>query len=200
MPRRARSLVRQKLLPTLSAGFAFGIVALASQPASAKGLKTLYSFCAQTNCTDGSGPSAGLAEVKGHFFGTTSGGGTANKGTVFELVKTSRGFVTRPLVSFHGTTGAAPLAEVAADRHGNLFGTTSAGGANGHGEVFEIVKTSKGFASAPTVLYSFCAQTNCTDGADPQAALLVDRDGNLFGTTVAGGEHSGGTVFEIPAP
>src|SRR5271169_460615 len=55
------------------------------------------------------------------------------------------------------------------------------------GTVFEIAKTAAGYASTPTILYSFCAQTNCADGAGPVADLITDDGGNLFGTTGSGG-------------
>ena len=65
--------------------------------------------------------------------------------------------------------GAFPVAGLIADAAGNLFGTTFGGGVTGNGTVFEIAKTASGYASAATTLYSFCAQTNCADGAEPFA-------------------------------
>ena len=109
----------------------------------------------------------------------------------------SRAANLTPLVSFNGTDGANPQAGLIADANGNLFGTTFAGGANGKGTVFEIAKTASGYATTPTILVSFCAQTNCADGALPEAGLIADANGNLFGTTVVGGANDQGTVFEI---
>ena len=63
--------------------------------------------------------------------------------------------------------------------------------------MFEIAKTPSGYASTPTILFSFCAQTNCTDGANPFAGLIADPHGDLFGTSEVGGANGGGTVFEI---
>src|SRR5271155_4649881 len=71
--------------------------------------------------------------------------------------------------------GSIPMAGLIADAHGNLFGTTYGGGAYGRGTVFEIPKTAGGYASTPTVLYSFCALyalNICADGAYPYAGLL----------------------------
>jgi hypothetical protein len=103
--------------------------------------------------------------------------------------------------------GSHPQAALIADANGNLFGTTFAGGAGayggvyaGGGTVFEIVKTAGGYASTPTTLVSFCSLgmlPNCADGSHPQAGLIADANGNLFGTTFAGGASGGGTVFEI---
>jgi uncharacterized repeat protein (TIGR03803 family) len=111
----------------------------------------LYSFCAQPSCTDGEQPRAGLiADAKGNLFGTTEFGGTNDGGTVFEIACTSfstvcTSYASPPtlLYSFNGTDGALPVAGLIADAKGDLFGTTSAGGANGRGTVFEV--TDSGF-------------------------------------------------------
>jgi uncharacterized repeat protein (TIGR03803 family) len=162
----------------------------------------LYSFCAQAGCTDGAFPNGGLiADTSGNLFGTAENGGAPPEGvgTVFEIVKTASGYASTltTLVSFEGTygsgNGAFPVAGLIADAHGNLFGTTYGGGANGDGTVFEVVKTAGGYASTPTTLVSF----NGTDGATPQAALIADAYGNLFGTTYYGGAYGLGTVFEV---
>jgi uncharacterized repeat protein (TIGR03803 family) len=164
----------------------------------------LYSFCAQTNCADGSEPVAGLiADAGGNLFGTTSVGGANNGGTVFEIAKTASGFAGTPTILYsfcaqhNCADGLEPFAGLTADAGGNLFGTTEFGGANDRGTVFEIAKTASGFAGTPTILYSFCAQANCTDGSDPVAGLLADASGNLFGTTFVGGANDRGTVFEV---
>jgi uncharacterized repeat protein (TIGR03803 family) len=193
-------------------GTVFEIAKTASGYASAA--TTLYSFCAQTNsqgvCTDGQQPVAGLiADAAGNLFGTTEvGGAHGGGGTVFELAKTASGYASTATVLYSFcaqtnsqgvcTDGQQPAAGLIADAAGNLFGTTAFGGANGGGTVFELAKTASGYASAATVLYSFCAQTNCTDGATPVAGLIADGAGNLFGTTqLGGGANNQGTVFEL---
>jgi len=114
---------------------------------------------------------------------------------VFEIVKTASGYASTPttLVSFNGSDGMFPASGLIADAGENLFGTTSGGGANGQGTVFEIAKTADGYASAPTTLVSF----NGTNGASPEADLIADRSGNLFGTTMEGGAYNDGAVFEV---
>ena len=114
---------------------------------------------------------------------------------MFEIVKTATGYASTPttLVSFNGTNGAKPYGGLIADAAGDLFGTTSYGGANGYGTVFEIVKTATGYASTPTTLVSF----DDTNGANPYGGLIADAAGDLFGTTYDGGANSYGTVFEI---
>jgi uncharacterized repeat protein (TIGR03803 family) len=101
---------------------------------------TLYSFCSQTNCTDGELPEAGLVQAT----------------------------------------------------NGRLYGTAWAGGKNAHGTVFNITP-----GGALATIYSFCSQTNCTDGANPKAGLIQANDGDLYGTTYGGGSQDDGTIFKI---
>jgi uncharacterized repeat protein (TIGR03803 family) len=148
------------------------------------------------NNTDGANPTGGLiADANGDLFSTTVNGGAYNFGTVFEIAKTSTGFSSTPtvLVSFNGADGAEPQSGLVADPAGDLFGETVGGGANNDGVVFEIAKTSTGYASTPTVLVSF----NGTDGSEPFGSLIADAAGDLFGTTESGGAYGDGTVFEI---
>jgi uncharacterized repeat protein (TIGR03803 family) len=191
-------------------GTVFEIAKTASGYAGAA--TTLYSFCAQTNsqgvCTDGQQPAAGLiADAAGNLFGTTQRGGANDGGTVFELAKNASGYASAATVLYSFCTqtnsqrvctdGQQPAAGPIADATGNLFGTTFGGGAHGEGTVFELAKTASGYASTPTILYSFCAQLNCADGQRPKAGLIADAAGNLFGATQAGGAHEEGTVFEL---
>jgi hypothetical protein len=63
------------------------------------------------------------------------------------------------------------------------------GGTHGGGTVFEIARTATGYASTPTILVNFCALANCADGEFPEADLIADANGNLFGTASGGGAH-----------
>jgi uncharacterized repeat protein (TIGR03803 family) len=176
--------------------------------------KVLYSFCSQTNCSDGSGPVASLImDRSGALYGTTDAGGAYGGGTAFALAfdKTRRKWGATVLYSFcletGCTDGAGPQAALIIDRSGNLYGTTSKGGANcvssgGCGTVFALAANTSRTAWTETVLYSFCAETNCADGEGPLAGLIMDPSGRLYGTTYFGGQcngfgHCGGTVFEL---
>jgi uncharacterized repeat protein (TIGR03803 family) len=144
---------------------------------------------------DGATPYAGLIRDKnGDFYGTTiwGGAGTPSYGTVFKV--TPEGVET-VLHTFNGSPsdGANPQAGVIL-KNGNLYGTTTHGGVLGGtcpitlgcGAVFKL--TSKGQES---LLYAFCPAASCTDGAEPEGGLILDKKGNLYGTTVSGGNGVG---------
>jgi uncharacterized repeat protein (TIGR03803 family) len=125
-------------------GTVFEIVKTADGYASTP--TTLVSF----NGTNGFQPDASLIiDASGNLFGTTQAGGV--NGTVFEIAKTAGGYASSPttLVSFNGSDGSWPIAGLIADCSGNLFGTTSQGGAYNGGTVFEIVKTADGLRQHP---------------------------------------------------
>jgi uncharacterized repeat protein (TIGR03803 family) len=107
-----------------------------------------------------------------------------------------------------------------ADERGALYGTTSAGGATGNGAVFKLTPPAKGQTDwTETVLYSFCALPNCSDGSTPVAGLIfeneiardveghadahhvADKHGALYGTTFSGGRaFNSGTIFKLAPP
>jgi len=139
---------------------------------------------------NGQSPWGGVVlDSAGNLFGTTNGGGVGSSdGTVFEVAHGSSAITA--LASFNNATGENPQAGVVLDSSGDIFGTTSGGGANGYGTVFEIAHAS----GTITTLASF----NGTNGQYPNnAGVVLDSSGNLFGTTTGGGDSSGGTVFEI---
>ena len=163
-------------------------------------LTTIHSF----NDTDGLEPASGLLQATdGNFYGTTAGGGGSGHGTVFKI---TQGGMLITMHSFDGGDGYSATGNLMQAADGNLYGTTEYGGANnnsivcgssvsGCGTVFKIT-----LAGVLTTLHNFCSQTNCTDGANPyQAGLVQATDGNLYGTTYDGGAKDWGTVFRITA-
>src|SRR5271156_3730450 len=124
-------------------------------------LTTLYSFCSQSGCTDGANPIAGLVQAtNGNLYGTTYFGGTNGLGTVFEITPAGQLTTLYSFCSQSGCTdGATPYAGLVQATNGNLYGTTSEGGTNFAGTVFDITP-----AGQLTTLYSFCSQPGCTDG------------------------------------
>jgi uncharacterized repeat protein (TIGR03803 family) len=157
-------------------------------------LVTLYSFCQPGPCSEGAYPVGLMQASNGNFYGTTSNGGSqGNYGTIFEITKSG---TFKTLYNFcsktHCTDGATPLSGLIQASNGNLYGTTNSGGVHGYGVVYEITTT-----GTYKTRYSFCAQTNCSDGSYPQAGLIQAANGSLYGTTGAGGTSGVGTVFEI---
>jgi uncharacterized repeat protein (TIGR03803 family) len=139
--------------------------------------------------SDGSGPLAGLAiDSKGNLYGTTNSGGVHGAGAVFRANGSGQEHVLYSFGSI-ANDGANPESSLIFDASGNLYGTTFSGGVSGNGTVFKL--TPKG---VETVLYSFAGGA---DGANPEARLAMDKLGNLYGTTSAGGLSGEGTVFEI---
>jgi uncharacterized repeat protein (TIGR03803 family) len=160
----------------------------------------LYSFCTQNNdCADGTYPYASLIlDAAGNLYGTTSSGGNNFYGTVFELTPTEGGGWTETVLhNFgNGTDGAHLYAGLIFGAAGNLYGTTDDGGTYNDGTVFELTPTGGG-GWMETLLYSFNGYDR--DGFYPEAGLIFDGAGNLYGTTVWGGTYGQGTVFELTA-
>ena len=160
-------------------------------------LTTLYSFCSQANCTDGTDPLGGLIQgTDGNFYGTTYGGGAngIGDGTIFKI--TPAGVLTT-LYSFcsqlHCSDGDNPYAWLLQANDGNFYGTTFVGGGSSNaGTVFKLTP-----GGVLTTLHSFCPQLPCSDGSGPWAGLVQALDGNFYGTAHAGGANNYGTVFKI---
>jgi uncharacterized repeat protein (TIGR03803 family) len=188
----------KKLSPGIAALLAMlAVIPLAtSSPASAQTENLLYNFGVTPQ--DAGVPFAGLIfDRSGNLYGTTSGGGIYGEGAVFELsAQAGGGWNEKVLHSFDnfGFGGYFPLGSVVMDGAGNLYGTTAYGGAHGAGTVFELSPIGNGNWSA-AVLHQF--DGNLEDGSEPEAGLTFDKAGNLYGTTIGGGSHQGGTVFEL---
>jgi uncharacterized repeat protein (TIGR03803 family) len=150
----------------------------------------LLAHCARTQCYD---PNAGLIfDSNGNLYGTAVGGGTHNYGTIFQLSPVAGGgWTPKNLYDFSGTNGSYPFASLITDAKGNLYGTTQAGGANDAGTVFELTQNSNG-----EWVEGYFSLTGSPNGGSV-GSLVFDADGNLYGTTPAGGTYGAGAVFEI---
>jgi uncharacterized repeat protein (TIGR03803 family) len=123
----------------------------------------------------------------GDLFGTTSQGGEADVGIVFDLGPSGKETI---LHSFQGgSDGANPYSGLLLGSGGNLYGTTYQGGASNAGTVYEVSASGE-----ETVLYSF---TGGADGGNPYAGVVADSSGNLYGTAYNGGANGYGTVYKL---
>lgn len=176
---------------------------LSSEKSGAWTETVLYGFGGAPN--DGLLPYAGLIMDKaGNLYGTTNEGGAYSLGTVFKLSPEKGGVWTESvLYSFgsHSRDGAYPFDGLIMDKVGNLYGTTTGGGKYGFGTVFQMSPPAeKGSAWTEKVLYSFGRQTS--KGEEPWDSLIMDEEGNLYGTTTEGGatnncDYGCGTVFKL---
>lgn len=126
-------------------------------------------------------------DAEGNLYGTTRNGGPSDAGTVFKLEPTGNFTL---LHSFEGAAdGSSPESDLVMDTAGNLYGTASEGGSFGGGTVFRLDDSGNNF----TVLRHLAGD----DGVNPLAGLVIDSEGNLYGTTVLGGAGDFGTVFKL---
>lgn len=144
--------------------------------------------------SDGETPFGGLIHGSdGYLYGTTLFGGTHGCGTVFKINQSGK---FKSIYSFAGgNDGCNPAGSVIRDAGGNVYGVTGAGGPSNYGTVYKIDSTGH-----ESVLYAF---TGGSDGRFPESDLVRDKSGNLYGTTIEGGNFTDcpdggcGTVFKI---
>ncbi len=158
----------------------------------------LYQF---TGGPDGGEPIGDLVFDKaGNIYGTASVGGLTHGcggvgcGIVFELERSGGSWTQSVIYTFNGGNddGSFPNGGVIFDQSGNLYGTTFAGGSSGMGTVFQLVPSGSGWEE--NTLYNF---QGLTDGSQPNAGLIFDASGNLYGSTIFNGIGQGGTLFEL---
>jgi hypothetical protein len=181
-------------------GTEFGTVFELSPPREGAAWKetTLYSFQAfeiQVN--------PGLVlDAKGNLYGTWYQLYSCYPGcgVVFQLKHAGKNWQETDLYDFQGGgNGGEPMAGVIFDGKGHVYGTGAEGG-NNQGIAFELTRSGNRWTEV--LLYNFCSRNNCADGADPQAPLVFDQSGNLYGTTEEGGtgcsfSQSCGVVFKL---
>jgi len=156
----------------------------------------IYSF---TGGLDGGGGTGNLAiDANGNIYGTTTSGGSFDKGVIFQLAPSQGSWTETVLYHFTGgPDGEYPWGGVILDSTGNLYGTTSFGGLSscdggyGCGTVFQLAPSSGSWQF--NVLHTF----NLSDGGFPSAPLTMDASGNLYGTGTGGGDNNDGVVFKV---
>jgi uncharacterized repeat protein (TIGR03803 family) len=179
------------LYGTTSSGGALGNGAVFGVNTSGTGFTNLHSFNFGTG--DGITPRGGLVLSGNTLYGTTVGGGSSHAGIIFAVNTDSSGYTN--LHTFTGSDGGNPYAHLILSGN-KLYGTTRNGGSSGNGTVFAVNTNGTGF----TNLYSFTALSSVTftntDGANPQAGLILSGN-TLYGTTYGGGYFTRGTVFAV---
>lgn len=174
-------------------------------PKAPRQLTTLFQFA---GATDGSAPLTRLvADKSGALYGTAATGGTQGLGNVFQMSPPQSGgtWTHTVLYSFGaGTDGAIPESSLTIDQNGNLYGTTYQGGTANLGTVYMLTPPTPGNSAwTETVLYSF----HGGDGRNPYGGVVLDKSGNLYGTTQQGGPYlctrrrlSCGTIYQLSPP
>jgi len=199
------------LAGTLAGSIATAAMAFTADAAFAANLRTLYSFCALRNCTDGSNPEGPVLRTRtGEIFGTTTMGGTNFAGVVFEITPAGSQSVIYDFCSLSNCAdGSQPYSNLIADRNGDLYGVTQTGAAQAAGSggtVFELMPNAGGTQWTLHVLYTFCSEANCADGQTPYTGLsypgrergdLYDGRSPLYGTTASGGANNAGLIFKL---
>ena len=147
-----------------------------------------HTIYALPNESDGVDPQAGvILDAAGNMYGTTEEGGTTGRGVVFKVDPQANETILYTFTG--GSDGRSPYGGLTLDAAGNLYGTTRFGGAADSGVVFKLDT-----AGHETVLYSF---TGGVYGANPYAGVILDADGNLYGTTLNGGAGHAGVVYKL---
>ena len=184
---------------TYSSGGCGGIYKIT---AAGKGYKVLETL-AQTN---GSNPDAPLVlGTDGNFYGTASLGGTSTGpgfgggGVIFKITPAGTYSVLYNLCTMKSCLdGEFPYDGLVEGTDGNFYGTANGGGTRTYASAFTggvIFQVSP--AGSYKVIYNFCSQTNCDDGANPLGGLVQASDGNFYGTTQVGGAKNYGTIFQL---
>ncbi|MGA7459098.1 MAG: choice-of-anchor tandem repeat GloVer-containing protein [Candidatus Korobacteraceae bacterium] len=202
-------------MPTASSRTALLALILVSLTIAIVPVSTAQTFTVLHNFTggaDGGLPYAGLVmDQAGNLYGTTTIGGGTNCGgdgcgVVFKMSQKNSSWTLDPLYSFSGgLDGASPYGPVVIGPSGTIYGVTSFGGGSGCdgmgcGTVYSLRPSATVCKTtichwSETLLYSF---QGGTDGADPGSeSLLIDKQGNIYGTTSAGGAFNYGTVFQL---
>ena len=180
---------------------------IAVPPAQAQTFTVLHNFFGGS---DGASPQAGLTlDRRGDLYGTTVRGGDGGGGTVFKMAHQGSGWVLTPLFSFDlrsTNNGIDPQGGVVIGADGSLYGTAEIGGVDGQGcesygcgLVYNLRPPPRAVGSAlgswtETVLYRFAGSP---DGEHPEAGVIFDQAGNIYGTTLQGGTSGWGTAFEL---
>lgn len=154
----------------------------------ANSYNVVYNF---KNIPDGASPQAApISDGNGGLYGTTQSGGGNGQGCIYHLLSTGTNTILHSFIA-DGNDGTGCITPLVLGSDGNLYGTCTSGGSQGHGVAFKVNVT--GGTPSYQVLHGFGSTPN--DGQAPRAGLVQLPDGNFYGTTAAGGSTGHGTVF-----
>ena len=158
-------------------------------------ITSLYNFCSQPRCADGSLPSAApVVGTDGNLYGVMSSGGAGRAGTIYRMTLEGKLTTLYAFCPTHPCADGVGPNGIILGGDGNFYGTTSAGGnASSSGTIFSISPTGQF-----KLLYTFCSLTpTCLDGDNPYYAPILGTDGNFYGVTYFGGTQGGGVLYEL---
>jgi uncharacterized repeat protein (TIGR03803 family) len=182
-----------KLYGTANGGGAYGdgTVFRLTSSGSAWTEDTMHAF---NSSSDGGDPFGGVVfDSTGSLYGATSAGGPGSGGTAYELMPSGDTWNFDVLYGFDGSAYLPGAYDsLIMDAKGNLYGTTSKDGDHGAGSIFKLTPSDGGWTE--TDLYDF---TGGSDGAAPYGSVLLDANGNLYGTASEGGANGYGVIWEI---
>ena len=160
-------------------------------------ITSIYNFCSQANCTDGSIPdTAPILGSDGNLYGVTLSGGLilaggGGNGVFYRLTLSGQLTVLHKFCHGSGCPDGGNPSGIMQAADGNFYGVAQ-GGTEGGGIIFKITPS-----GAFTTLHAFCSQTNCADGDGADAPPIQGRDGNFYGVTVQGGTEGGGVLYKL---
>ncbi len=155
-------------------------------------LTTIYSFCSQAECADGTNPGPLTFASDGNLYGATDGGNVGkDNGTLFRMTLDGRITTLYKFCPQRGCyDGLVPTGLMQA-RDGNLYGVAHYGGKGNYGTIFRL-----SLAGEFTLLHTFCEKTSCSDGLLPKFAMIQATDGDFYGTA-SGGTNSAGVFYRL---
>lgn len=172
-------------------------------------LRQMHRFC--NGCSEGSNPIGNvILDADGALYGALSVNGPHGAGLIYKLTPVAGrnkwkfstlyafcsaadcadGRYPNSGLSYQGREAGLPY-----DGVSPLYGVTQAGGANNGGVLYKLLPQGK--SATQVVLRTFCAKTDCKDGADPVWEPTLDGAGNIFGATLLGGAANAGAIYQI---
>jgi uncharacterized repeat protein (TIGR03803 family) len=181
-------MIKPFIMGILIAGFV-------SPAAEASTLATIYAF---KGGGDGSDPTGGLVLLaNGSILGTTTAGGQAGLGTIFQLTPPAKGsgsWTKTTVYEFSGGDGQLPQGGLVLASSGEIFGTTLKGGSYGAGTLYRLNPPTNKSAWTETTLWNFGSGA---DAANPGSTLVLGPNGQVYGSAYAGGSYGAGAIFAI---